>query len=495
MPSLPFKKKAFLNISNPSSSFLPLVVDLDGTLIKTDLLNESANQFITRSPFRFTYLLIWLAQGKSHLKAQLAENCSIDVTLLPYNRNLISWLSGQHQLGRKLILATASHKYLAEAVATHLGFFDEVFATTGEINLKAGKKRDLLVSRYGEQGFEYIGNDAADFQVWKVANAALVVSSSSTFIKRVSAIGNLVKTFPSERPELLGPLIKALRPHQWLKNILIFVPLLAAQHFGNLVSDIQAIIAFGIFGLTASSVYLLNDLVDITDDRHHHRKQNRPFAAGNLSLVTGWLFWPLLLGISFGLAWFLLPPAFIAVLATYFTLTVAYSLRLKKIAIIDVLTLASLYTLRIIAGAAAISVPLSFWLLTFSMFVFLSLAFIKRFSELQSARQANLDGLLRGRGYEHQDLELVSTMGVGSGYLAVLVLALYIQDNRTSELYHTPHFIWLACPILLLWISRAWLITHRGQMHDDPIVFAIKDRMSWLVGLCFLGAFALAKII
>ena len=178
MPSLPLQKKAFLNISSPSSSFLPLVVDLDGTLIKTDLLHESANQYITRYPFRFIYLLIWLAQGKSHLKAKLAENCSIDVTLLPYNRNLISWLSGQHQLGRKLILATASHKYLAEAVATHLGFFDEVLATTGEINLKAGKKRDLLVSRYGEQGFEYIGNDAADFQVWKAANAALVVSSS-----------------------------------------------------------------------------------------------------------------------------------------------------------------------------------------------------------------------------------------------------------------------------------------------------------------------------
>ena len=159
------------------------------------------------------------------------------------------------------------------------------------------------------------------------------------------------------------------------------------------------------------------------------------------------------------------------------------------------LALASLYTLRIIAGAAAISVPLSFWLLTFSMFIFLSLAFIKRFSELKSARQANSDGPLRGRGYEQQDLELVSTMGIGSGYLAVLVLALYIQDSRTSELYHTPQLIWLACPILLFWISRAWLITHRGHMHDDPIVFAIKDRMSWLVGLCFLGVFALAKII
>ena len=482
------------NLKSPQSA-LPLVVDLDGTLIKTDLLFESANQFITRKPFCLATLWAWLAQGKSHLKAQLAQNYSIDAPSLPYNRNLISWVSEQHQHGRKIILATASHKLLAEAVANHLGFFDEVLATEDNINLKANHKRDLLISKYGEQGFDYIGNDVADFPVWQSAHTSYVVSSSPTFIKRVSAIGNLSKTFPSERPSFIGSLIKALRPHQWLKNILIFVPLLAAQHFGDLLSDIQALIAFGVFGLTASSVYLLNDLVDVADDRHHQRKQHRPFAAGNLSLVTGWLIWPVLVLISFGLAWLLLPPAFIVVLALYFALTLAYSLRLKQSAIIDVLTLASLYTLRIIAGAAAISVPLSFWLLTFSMFIFLSLAFIKRFSELKSARQANLDGLLRGRGYEHQDLELVSTMGIGSGYLAVLVLALYIQDSRTSELYHAPQLIWLACPILLFWISRAWLITHRGQMHDDPIVFAIKDRMSWLVGLCFLGVFALAKII
>ncbi|MBU3548034.1 UbiA family prenyltransferase [Polynucleobacter sp. P1-05-14] len=480
------------NRISPQST-LPLVVDLDGTLIKTDLLFESANQFITRHPFRLATLLGWFIQGKSHLKAELAKNYSFDASSLPCNLNLVAWLSEQRRQGRKIILATASHKLLAEAVANHLGLFDEVLATEGEINLKANQKRDLLVSKYGDRGFDYIGNDDADFPVWRAANAAYVVSSSPAFINRVRAFSNLTQTFPSERPSIIGVLVKALRPHQWLKNILIFVPLLAAQYFGNLVSDIQALIAFGIFSLTASSVYALNDLVDVADDRHHHRKRYRPFAAGNLSLVTGWLLWPLLLVMSFGLTWLLLPPAFIAVLAVYLTLTLAYSLRLKQTAIIDVLTLAGLYTLRIIAGAAAISVPLSFWLLTFSMFIFLSLAFIKRFSELKSARHANLDGPLRGRGYEYQDIELVSTMGISSGYLAVLVLALYIQDGRTSELYHTPQFIWLACPILLFWISRAWLITHRGQMHDDPIVFAIKDKSSWILGLTLLGLFSLAK--
>lgn len=481
--------------SNGSQTTLPLVVDLDGTLIKTDLLFESANQFITRNPFHLAAVLAWLTKGKSHLKTRLAQNCSIDAASLPYNCNLISWLSEEHQQGRKIILATASHNILAQTVAKHLGFFNEVLATEGDLNLKADKKRDLLIQKYGAQGFDYIGNDVADFPVWQSAHANHVVSSSPTFIERVRRIGNLTKTFPSERPPLSRSLFKALRLHQWLKNILIFVPLLAAQQFGNLVDDLQVLIAFGIFGLTASSVYLLNDLVDVADDRHHYRKKLRPFAAGDLSLVAGWLLWPALLTISFSLAWFLLPPAFIVVLATYFALTIAYSLRLKKTALIDVLTLASLYTLRIFAGAAAISVPLSFWLLTFSMFIFLSLAFIKRFSELKSARQVKMDGLLPGRGYEHQDLELVSTMGVSSGYLAVLVLALYIQDGRTGELYQAPQFIWLACPILLFWISRAWLIAHRGDMHDDPIIFAIKDRISWMVGLCFLGIFTLAKII
>jgi 4-hydroxybenzoate polyprenyltransferase len=250
-----------------------------------------------------------------------------------------------------------------------------------------------------------------------------------------------------------------------------------------------------VFGLTASSVYILNDLADVADDRHHHRKRFRPFAFGNLSLLTGWVAWPSLLIAAFVLASTLLPASFVWVLGAYFILTLAYSLRLKQSAMLDVLTLAGLYTIRIIAGAAAISVPLSFWLLSFSVFIFLSLAFIKRFSELKTARKSGHEGNIRGRGYVHQDLELVSSMGSSAGYLSVLVLALYIQDAVNANLYGAPQVIWLACPILLYWISRAWLIAHRGQMHDDPIVFAIKDRVSWVVGACFLGVFALAKVL
>lgn len=473
----------------------PVVVDLDGTLLKSDTLFETANELMFANPLNLFKIAVWLHQGKVILKSQLAKMSNIDPVTLPYNNSVVAWLHDQKTLGRRLILATASHRLLADKVATHLGFFDEVLATEGELNLKAQNKRDVLVERFGESGFDYVGNDEPDMVVWQSARKAYVVSSSPAFISRVKALGNLEKVFSAELLPRGFALTKALRPHQWIKNLLIFVPLLAAHLFTDGISLFNSALAFVIFGLTASSVYILNDLADVDDDRHHHRKRFRPFASGNLSLLTGWLAWPLLLLTAFILGSTFLPLSFTGVLGAYFVLTLAYSLRLKQSAMLDVLTLAGLYTIRIIAGAAAIAVPLSFWLLTFSMFVFLSLAFIKRFSELKSARHSGHEGNIRGRGYVHQDLELVSSMGSGAGYLSVLVLALYIQDVHTAELYAAPQVIWLACPILLYWISRAWLIAHRGQMHDDPIVFAIKDRVSWIVGGCFLGVFALAKVL
>lgn len=471
------------------------MVDLDGTLIRTDLLFETANTLVTRHPFQTLRLPAWLANGKSYLKSRLAETSAIDPASLPYNEPLVAWLHGQKAQGRQLVLATASHRRLAELVAWHLDLFDEVLATEGEINLKSNHKRDQLISRYGERGFDYVGNDSADLAVWKAAERAYVVSSSPSLIAKARALGNVEQVFDDGRRPILNTFLKALRPHQWMKNLLVFVPLLAAHRYGDEASLLHVLIAFFVFGLTASSVYLLNDLVDVADDRHHPRKRRRPFASGDLSLLHGWLAWPLLTITAFAIASITLPPIFAGVLGTYFVLTLAYSLRLKQSAVIDVLTLAGLYTLRIIAGAAAIGVPLSFWLLTFSMFIFLSLALIKRFSELKTARDNGSQERIRGRGYIHEDLEVVSSMGTSAGYLAVLVLALYIQDSHTAELYATPKFIWLACPLLLFWISRAWLIAHRGQMHDDPIVFALKDRVSWLVAACFFAAFGLARLV
>jgi 4-hydroxybenzoate polyprenyltransferase len=473
----------------------PLVIDLDGTLIKTDLLLESANSFVFRYPMRVFKIIGWLAEGKSALKTHLAEVNHLDPESLPYNQSLLAWLREEKTKGRRLILATASHRLLAEKIAAHLDLFDEVLATEGDINLKSSYKRDALLERYGEKGFDYIGNEEADLPIWKVAGRAYAVSSSAKLIAEVKSIGNLERVFSDERGTFLPSLIRSIRPHQWMKNLLVFVPLLATHRYDDTASLLYVLMAFIIFGLTASSVYLLNDLIDVMDDRNHPRKKNRPFAAGDLSLLRGWVAWPLLLGAAFVSAFFFMPVPFTVVLIAYFFLTLVYSLRLKQSAIVDVIMLAGLYTMRVIAGATVIAAPLSFWLLTFSMFIFLSLAFIKRFSELKMVRDKGRDGKLQGRGYIQEDLEVVSSMGTGAGYLAVLVLALYIQDSHTAVLYQTPELIWLACPLLLYWISRMWLIAHRGNMHDDPIVFAIKDRKSWFVGFLFVAIFALARVV
>ena len=473
----------------------PLVVDLDGTLIRTDLLVESASQFLIQHPFQLFRPLLWLLKSKSVLKTELAQRVHLDVSSLPYNLDVIEWLQMQKRQGCRLVLATASHRVLAEQVAQHLHLFDEVLATEGDTNLKATAKMDALVARYGEGGYDYVGNDWPDLKVWAKAHTAHVVGASAALMTSAKAQGNLGEVWPNNAPSSLVSLLKAMRLHQWMKNLLVFVPLMAAHQYGDAKRDVLALIAFMVFSLTASSVYLLNDLVDVQDDRHHPRKRNRPFASGALSLITGWALWPLLLLVAAVLSVVFMPILFTVSLGVYFVLTVAYSLLLKQMAVVDVLTLAALYTLRIIAGAAAVAVAVSFWLLLFSMFIFLSLALIKRYSELKVARDAGKSGALRGRGYEPDDLELVSSLGGSSGLIAVLVLALYIQDGQAAHLYATPQLIWLACPVMLFWISRAWLIAHRGRMHDDPIVFTLKDKMSWGVGAFMVAVLALARVL
>jgi 4-hydroxybenzoate polyprenyltransferase len=473
----------------------PLVVDLDGTLIRTDMLVESASQFLIQHPFQFFKPLLWLLRGKTTLKTELAKRVQIEVSALPYNAEVLDWLRAEKQTGRRIVLATASHRMIAEQVAQHLQLFDEVLATEGDTNLKSAAKAQALVDRYGEGAFDYVGNDWPDLQVWAKAHTAHVVDAPAPLLKRVQAQGRVGQVFDSGMPSMLMAMLKAMRLHQWMKNMLVFVPLMAAHQYADVQRDVLALMAFVIFSLTASSVYLLNDLVDVQDDRHHDRKRSRSFASGALSLVTGWLAWPVLLLVAVGLSLCFMPVLFSVSLGVYFVMTVAYSLYLKQLAVVDVLTLAGLYTLRLIAGAAAVGVAASFWLLLFSMFIFLSLALIKRYSELKAARDAGKTGALRGRGYEPSDLELVSSLGGSAGFIAVLVLALYIQDGHAAQLYATPQLIWLACPVMLFWISRAWLIAHRGRMHDDPIVFALKDKVSWGVGAFMVAVLALARVL
>jgi len=465
----------------------PLIVDLDGTLLRSDLLAETGFLFLKNHPHRSWQLLPWLISGKAKLKHQLAHATELDAAVLPYDENVVALIKSERDAGRHVVLATASHHLLATQVADHLGLFDEVVATDLTRNLSASTKRDLLVARYGEQGFDYAGNSADDLPVWKAARRAYVVNATAGVLRRARSFGNVYQVLGANG-DSLSVWLKALRLHQWLKNLLIFIPLLASHRYGEVALLGNALLAFLCFGLTASSVYLLNDLLDLRDDRYHPHKRLRPFAAGLLSIPSGIIAIPLLLIAAFGFAIWQLPISFSLTLAGYYVLTLAYSFSLKRQMVVDVITLAALYTMRIIAGAMAMTIPLSFWLLAFSMFMFLSLALVKRYAELHLVRADNREQAL-GRGYHTDDLQMLASLGAASGYLAVLVLALYINDAGTAHLYHRQTVIWLACPLLLIWISRVWMLAHRGQMNEDPVIFAVRDRISlsivFLTGLVF----------
>jgi 4-hydroxybenzoate polyprenyltransferase len=430
----------------------PLCVDLDGTLIKSDVLLESVLVLLKKNPLYLFVLPLWLMRGKAALAAQVAARITLEPAALPYNRALVDWLRQEHAAGRSIWLCTTTNDRLSAAIATHLGIFDGVLANDP-------------ASRFGASGFDYCDNESRDVAVWRHENGA----------KKV------LQAFPS-RTSPLRAAFKALRPHQWAKNVLILVPLLAA-HLHSVAGTrlIQTAVAMVAFCLCASSVYVLNDLLDLPADRAHARKSRRPFAAGDLSIGTGLIMAPALLITAIALAAFL-PSKFQLVFATYYVVTASYSFGLKGIVLVDALLLAGLYTLRIIAGAAASEVPLSFWLLLFAVFLFLSLAFVKRFAELEALRrQQRLRAA--GRGYHVEDLSLLQSLGIASGYMSVLVLALYINSPEIQALYERPKFIWMLCVLMLYWISRVWMKAQRGRMHDDPVVFALKDRVSLAIGL------------
>lgn len=474
------------------SALPPLVIDLDGTLIRSDLLIESGLVFIREQPMHLFKLFLWLFTSKACLKEKLAQTVVLDIEKLPYNEQVMELIKKERDQGRSIVLATASHKVYADKIAAHLQLFNEVLATENNTNLSAHNKRDKLVEKYGQDGFDYVGNAHDDLTIWQAARKAYVVEPEQGVMAKVKVLENVEQVI--QRPSSpLKSWIKALRMHQWVKNLLIFVPLLASHEWTHIHLWLNGLLAFVLFGFCASSVYLLNDLLDLADDRHHATKQHRPFACGQLSIKKGLVVSPVLLFLAFAGAWWFLPPLFVATLVIYYLLTVLYSFSFKQRMVIDVIVLAMLYTLRIAAGTFAFEIPLTFWMLAFSMFIFLSLALVKRYAELREAKNQGKTEKNRGRGYYPNDLEMVASLGAASGYLSVMVLALYIQDEATVVLYHYPQLIWLACPLLLYWVSRIWLITHRGGMIEDPVVFAVKDKVSLAVAVLFFMIFWIAK--
>lgn len=463
----------------------PLVVDLDGTLINTDLLHESILIYIQNNLLKIFNIFIWLFIGKANLKRKLALSVDLDVSLLPFNHDFIMFLKHEHKNGRKLVLATGADEKYACKISDYLGIFSSVFASNGSINLTGYNKRKVLVEQYGKGGYDYAGNCFSDLDIWSFSNKAIIVNGNNKLIHRANKIAEVSNVFTKVSYNF-SSFFRAIRIHQWVKNILVFVPFFLAHEYLNLDSWGKAFVTFFTFGLSASIIYIINDLIDLSNDRKHRTKRSRPFASGELSIISGITLIPLLLSLcGISLYFSNLSINFIYCLCTYITISLIYSLYLKRIAILDLVALAMLYNIRIIAGAMAVTVDLSFWLLTFSMFMFFGLACSKRYTELLVSHITNKEKL-NGRDYIIDDLPLLLMFGASSGLISILVLAFYINSEAISNLYQYPEFIWAICPIMLYWITRFWMLTHRKLMHDDPIVFALKDRAS-LFALLFIS--------
>jgi 4-hydroxybenzoate polyprenyltransferase/phosphoserine phosphatase len=455
----------------------PLYVDLDGTLIKTDLAVESTLALLHRAPWMIFMLPLWLLRGRAHLKAQLAQRVTLDCQRLPFNTAFDAYLRDQAARGRALYLATASHHSFAQPVAARAGYFRGVLASDAQRNLRGERKLEAILEHCPGGVFDYAGNARADLPIWSKARRAIVVNPVGDVAAGATRHTTVEKIF-EDRPGSLSSWLMQLRVHQWAKNLLLGVPLLTA-HKADWPSLAAVAIAFGAFCLVASATYMFNDLMDLDADRAHPRKRTRPFAAGDLPVLAGVLLVPLLLALGLALS-LLLPCAFSVALLAYLALTLGYSFQLKRMMMLDVIVLAALYTIRIIAGAIAIGVVLSSWLLAFSMFVFFSLALVKRSSELLTMKRL-LRSDLSGRDYRVSDTAAVGAMGIAAGYLSVIVLAFFVDDPETRRNYASPGLLWLLCPLMLYWLSRLWLKTARGEMHDDPLVFSMRDPASWVV--------------
>jgi len=457
----------------------PLVVDLDGTLINSRLLTESFLALLSSDPLR---ALSTIRHRHAERKAVIAE--SEDFRTLAFNDELIAFLRQEKAKGRRIFLATDADEKLARGIAAHIGLFDGVFTSDGGAVLKGATKAELLCRTFGRGNFDYAGGNKVDMDVWHAAAGVLVVGGSPGLVRAVS------QTFPHATivtPRMTGiaDYARALRPHQWLKNLLVFVPTFTAHHF-DAPSLLAALLAFVSFSLCASSAYVLNDLLDMRSDRDHPTKRHRPFAGGRVSILHGTLLGPAALILSAAIA-LALPGKFMLALAVYYALTLSYSLYLKRQILLDVIVLACLYDMRLVGGAAATAVVLSPWILTFSVFLFLSLALVKRWAELIERIESDR-GNPAGRSYLLTDLPLLQAMATASGYVAVLIFGLYINSSTVSALYREPETLWAIPLILLYWISRILILTHRGQMHDDPVLFAAKDRISVVCGLMMILA-------
>jgi 4-hydroxybenzoate polyprenyltransferase/phosphoserine phosphatase len=473
---------------------MALCVDLDGTLVKSDTLVDSLLVMARQRPGSLLTLPAWLTQGKAAFKRHITQTVTLDIEHLPYNLPLLEWLRTQHTLGHAIYLATASDHAIAKRVAAYLGIFAGVIASDGANNISGESKLAVLREKFGDN-FSYIGNARPDAELLAACQSPMVANPNRGLRSRLKNSGTVPTAAFYDRSHALKNWVKALRLHQWAKNTLLFVPLFLAHRWAA-GAFAGAGIAFVSFGLCASATYIINDLLDLEADRRHASKRRRPFAAGDLSALAGVAAVLVMLAVAVVLAAFLqplifrlagnyplrLPYAFLGWLMLYMATTLVYSFYFKRKLLLDVFILSGLYTVRILAGSAATNVPVSTWLAGFSVFFFLSLAFVKRFSELETLRERG--GIIsNGRGYFVSDSEQLRALGTGAAYASVIIMTLYIRDPDTRLLYGHPYLLWLVIPVLLLWLSQVWMRASRGEMHDDPVVWALTDKRSLLLGL------------
>jgi len=457
---------------------MPLCVDLDGTLIKTDSILESTILAI-KMDFRLIFLLpFWIGKGKNHFKNKVVAAARPDAALFPYNQDVIDIIKEAKDNGREIVLTTATKQAIADDVQLYTGLFDRIMASSDTHNNRSGNKRDSLTEQFGEKGYDYMGNSSADLKVFESCNTAYLVSDNKNLINKARALNNNLRVI-SNNSGSIKDFIKEIRVYQWIKNILIFLPLLLAHEFYRTDAIIYSIIAFFCFSFTASFIYVINDLLDLESDRKHQSKRNRPFAAGKLEPIPAFGISFFLMLASITVSFIFLPNNFGLILVIYFVLTTLYSFYLKKIVIADIIVLAMLYSIRIVAGGELTHIPLSKWFIAFSLFLFFSLAIIKRFTELNNLQTLN-KSQISGRGYVTDDIRLLLPLGVTSGYLSVLIFLLYIFSPEVTVLYQTPILLLPVGITLLGWITRMWFIAYRGQMDEDPVVYTAKDKFSYL---------------
>lgn len=481
----------------------PLVVDLDGTLVATDTLHEQLLHIAGHRASALPEALAALTRGKTRFKTVVARHAQLDPAALPYRSDVMRLIESARGQGRPIVLASASHRSTVQAVADHLNVFDAVIASSDTANLKGASKlaaiRDLLNERGWGDRFDYIGDSPADLPIWERAQTAYLVDAKPATRRRAHAIKEVNVLVPRRGlAQCTQGLVKATRPHQWSKNLLLAVPLLMAQAAGDVDAWLSVLIAFFAFGLCASAVYLVNDLMDLRADRLHPTKRTRPMAAGVVPVSVAARIAPLLAAVAIAGSALLLPTGFLWPLLVYTASAWLYSLTIKHRAIIDVVWLGCLYTLRVIAGGEATATPASPWLLALALFLFLSIALAKRYAELRLLADEGRD-TATGRAYRVDDQSMLSVMGIGAGMLSVLVFALYINskrepgpDNPSIVLYEHPEVLWVVCPIMLYWIGRLWMRAHRRQMRDDPLIFALTDRVSYIVALLIILAAVIA---